>query len=157
MPHPEAEPGAARASRSRVRGRQQGVPAGLSAPSRWCWSLLPGSGSKARAGPCPGTLTALASLVPSVLVRPLGSALAESFGDVERLRRAVVCWGFAAAGREQPPAAVLAVRRPESFLLHSSRHQCTIEMALPSSSGQGGSTRPPLLLRHNVSFECRLV
>lgn len=64
---------------------------------------------------------------------------------------------FAVAGREQPPAVVLAARWPESFLLHSPQHQCTIEMALPSSSRQGGSTRPPPLLRHNVIFECWLV
>lgn len=67
-----------------------------------------------------------------------------SCGAVEQQRRVVVCRGFTAAGPELPRSvAVLSAREPKSFLLHSAQHQCTIEMALPSSSGQSGSARPP--------------
>lgn len=54
----------------------------------------------------------------SVLVRLWSSAMAESCGDAELLRKAVGCWAFITAGLEQPPLAALAAQWPESFLLH---------------------------------------
>lgn len=69
-------------------------PAGLGAPSgqhrdaglgACAGAASLGVGGKARAGRCPGTPSALGSPAPSALVRSLGSALAESCGDVERL------------------------------------------------------------------------